>query len=311
MSAPERMSGLLSPVLTPFDAELKPDAARLAAHCRWLVGQGCGLAPFGTTSEGNSLTVGEKVVLLEALVAAGIDPARMMPGTGATALTDAVELTRRAVDLGCAGVLMLPPFYYKNVSDDGLYAAYSEIIQRVGDDRLRVYLYHIPPMSQTPLSLALVERLVAAYPDTVVGLKDSSGDWDNTKALLEAGLDDFRIFPGSETFLLAAMRLGGAGSISATANVNPAAILDLYDTWDADGAEEKQAAVDAIRAIFVEYAAIPALKACVAHFAGDPGWTRLRPPLVELTAEQAKATIDALDAAGFTMPGLATAEAAE
>ncbi len=311
MARPARFSGLLSPVLTPYGEDLNPDAGRLVAHSRWLLAQNCDLAPFGTTSEGNSLSAGEKIELMEKLVAAGIDPARMMPGTGCCAISDTAAITRKAVELGCGGVLMLPPFYYKGVSDDGLFAAYAEVIQRVGSDDLRLYLYHIPQMSQTPISLGLIERLTKAYPETVVGIKDSSGDWANTKAMLDAGFDDFRVFVGSENFLLANMRHGGAGCISATANVNPAAIRRLYETWQENDAEDQQKALDELRAVFTGYAAIPALKAGVAHYSGDAGWTKVRPPLVATSAEDTNEMIGKLDALGFDMPGLREAQAAE
>ena len=310
MTAPERMSGVHSPVITPFDGDFNPDAASLIRHCRWLLGQNVGLAVFGTNSEANSLSVEEKIALLDALVEAGIPAARMMPGTGCCAITDTARLTAHAVKLGCSGVLMLPPFYYKGVPDDGLFAAYAQVIERVGDARLRIYLYHIPPVSNVPLSLPLVERLIKAYPETVVGIKDSSGDWSNTKAMLEAGWTDFRIFAGSENFLLATMRAGGAGCISATANVNPAAIHALYANWRAADAEAQQAALDNIRGLFQGYVMIPALKAVAAHYSGDAGWRAVRPPLVALTAAQQSALIEKLEAAGFAMRGL-TAKAGE
>jgi 4-hydroxy-tetrahydrodipicolinate synthase len=228
-----KMHGVLAPVVTPFTETLAPDPDRLIRHCRWLLSQNCGLAVFGTNSEANSLSVEEKLDLLDALVDAGIDTGRMMPGTGACAIPDAVRMTSHAVKRGCAGVLMLPPFYYKGVSDEGLFRAFSEIIERVGDSRLKVYLYHIPPVAQVPISLALIERLLAAYPDTVVGIKDSSGDWSNTEAMLNA-FPGFQVFAGSETFLLRNMRGGGAGCISATANINPAAIAGLATRTAAD-----------------------------------------------------------------------------
>jgi len=164
------MSGVLAPVITPFDRDLAPDAERLIRHCRWLLDRDVGLAVFGTNSEANSLSVPEKLRLLDALLGAGIPPERMMPGTGCCAFPDTVELTRRAVERGCSGVLMLPPFYYKSVTDDGLFASYAEVIERVGDTRLRIYLYHIPPVSQVPISLALIERLLARYPQIVAGI---------------------------------------------------------------------------------------------------------------------------------------------
>jgi len=297
--------GVLSPVVTPFTPDLRPDAARLARHCRWLLDNDVGLAVFGTNSEANSLGVSEKLGLLDALVEAGIPAARMMPGTGTCALPDTVELTRRAVAQGCAGVLMLPPFYYKGVSDDGLFASYSEVIERVGDARLRIYLYHIPPLSQVPISLALIDRLLDRYPGTVAGIKDSSGDWNNTRALLERFAPrGFDVFAGSETFLLATLRGGGAGCISATANVNPAAIADLARHWQQPDADARQAALDAVRAAFQRLPMIAALKAAVAHFSGDAAWTTVRPPLVGLAAEQQRQLLDALDALGFAMPGL-------
>ena len=301
---PELLSGVLSPVVTPFDEELNPDADRLAGQCRWLLSQNVGLAVFGTNSEANSMSVGEKTALLDALAAARIDPARMMPGTGCCALTDTVVLTRHAVKLGCAGVLMLPPFYYKDVSDDGIYASVAEVIERVGDPALRVYLYHIPPIAQVGYSPDLIERLINAYPGTVVGIKDSSGDWNNTLAMHERQWDDFRIFVGSESFLLANMRAGGAGCISATANVNPAAIDRLYRDWQSDGADRLQEELDAIRGTMMRWPMIPALKATIAAWSGNDDWRRVRPPLVPLDEADRSDLVAALREKNFDMPGL-------
>ena len=304
MSNPRRMSGVLSPVVTPFNTDLSPDPARFSAQCRWLLSQGVGLAVFGTNSEANSMSVGEKISLLDYLVDDGIDPANMMPGTGCCALTDTVRLTAHAVKLGCAGTLMLPPFYYKGVSDDGLFRSYSEIIERVGSTALRIYLYHIPPVAQVGISVELVDRLVRAYPETVVGIKDSSGDWDNTHAMLERGWDDFRIFVGSETLLLKNMRGGGAGCISATANINPGAIHRLYSEWESDQADQMQKELTDLRSIVQAYPMIPALKAVVARHTGNPDWCIVRPPLTELADEQRRNLAAELDAAGFLMAGL-------
>ena len=301
----QRIAGVLSPVVTPFNADYTPDPERFARHCKWLLANGVGLAVFGTNSEANSLAVPERMELLDQLVAAGVDPARMMPGTGTCALTDSVRLTAHATKLGCAGVLMLPPFYYKGVSDEGLYRNYSEIIQRVGDARLRLYLYHIPPVAQVPISLALIERLLKDYPGQVAGIKDSSGDWTNTKAMLERfAPQGFDVFAGSETFLLATMRHGGCGCISATANVNPAAIVGLYRGWQGADADAMQAGLDRIRAIFQRYPMIPALKQAIAHWSDASAWRTVRPPLVELTSAQHAALLAELEAARFSMPGL-------
>jgi 4-hydroxy-tetrahydrodipicolinate synthase len=305
MNDAQRITGVLSPVVTPFKADLSPDPDRFVRQCKWLLSQNVGLAVFGTNSEANSIAVDEKMVLLEKLVSAGVDPARMMPGTGHCAIPDSVKLTAQAVKLGCAGVLMLPPFYYKGVSDEGLYRNFAEIIERVGEPRLRVYLYHIPPVAQVPISLALVEKLLKKYPGTIAGMKDSGGDWNNTKAFLDAyAKDGFDVFPGAETFLLQGMRHGGAGCISATANTNPGPIARLFETWRNGDADAQQTRLDEIRTTFAKYPMIPALKAAIAHYGGDAAWAKVRPPLVELTPEQNRGLIADLDARGFTMPGL-------
>jgi 4-hydroxy-tetrahydrodipicolinate synthase len=301
----DRITGVLSPVVTPFTADLAPDAERFVRQCRWLLSQDVGLAVFGTNSEANSLSVEEKIELLDRLVAAGLDPARMMPGTGHCALPDSARLTAHAAKAGCGGVLMLPPFYYKGVTDEGLYRSFAEVIERVGDARLRIYVYHIPPVSQVPITLSLIERLLKAYPRTVAGVKDSSGDWSNTKAMLDAfAASGFDVFAGSETFLLANMRGGGKGCISATANVNPGPIARLYASWQGADADAQQARLDEIRGIFQKFPMIPALKAAIAHYGADPDWATVRPPLVSLAPDSTGALVAELDRRRFQMPGL-------
>jgi len=293
-AAPKSMGGVLAPVVTPFKADLSPDPERLIAHCQRLLSQNCGLAVFGTNSEANSMAVEERMMLFDALLAAGVDSARMMPGTGCCSITETVRLTAHAVKQGCAGVLMLPPFYYKEVDDEGLFRYFSEVIQRVGDARLRIYLYHIPPIAIVGITPKLVERLLNTYPETIAGMKDSSGDWNNTKTFLDAfARTGFGVFVGSESFLLANMRHGGVGTISATANVNPAAIHKLYAEWDSPGADpdDQQAKLDVVRAVFAQKSfpsMIAAMKQAIALELNDPGWARVRPPLMELTAEQAR-----------------------
>jgi 4-hydroxy-tetrahydrodipicolinate synthase len=304
-SMTDRIRGLLAPVVTPFTAALQPDAGRLLRHCRWLLSQGSGLAVFGTNSEANSLSVDERIALLDHLVECGIPPQRMMPGTGCCAVTDSIRLTARAVHHGVAGCLMLPPFYYKGVTDEGLYRNFATIIDAVGDSRLRIYLYHIPPVAQVGFGFELIERLLKAYPATVAGIKDSSGDWNHTQELNTrfAGAR-FDVFAGSESFLLANLRAGGAGCISATANVNPAAVSRLVHEWRSADAQPLQAGLDKVRAIFQQRPMIAAMKRAIAHFSGDEAWSRVRPPLVELDHAQSAALLGDLEAAGFAMPGL-------
>ena len=299
-----RIQGVLSPVLTPFNQRLEPDVKRYIAHCRWLIDNHVGLAIFGTNSEAASLSVSERLSLTDALLAAGIPAARMMPGTGACALTDAVTLTKHAADNGAAGCLMLPPFYFKGVSDEGLYAYYSEVIERVGNSNLKVYLYHIPAVSQVPITLNLIAMLRKRYPDTVVGVKDSSGVWDNTRAMIdEFAKDGFDVFPGSELPLTQALAIGGVGCISATANMNPAGIHAVYAARGTPEAALLQAKADVIRKIFQALSMIPAMKRVAAEFSGQAGWKTVCPPLTPLDETIAQNLLLQLRGAGFAMPG--------
>ncbi|HWI83321.1 dihydrodipicolinate synthase family protein [Ramlibacter sp.] len=303
MSTAARLQGIFSPVLTPFNADYTPDPVRFQRHCRWLLDQDVGLAIFGTNSEANSLGLAEKRRLLDSLLEAGLPAARMMPGTGCCALPETIELTKRAVQAGCGGVLMLPPFYYKGVSDEGLYRSFASVIDAVADERLRIYLYHIPPVSQVPITRGLIERLLKKYPGIVAGMKDSSGDWENTKAMLEEFQPQgFDVFAGSENFLLRNLRGGGAGCITATGNVNPGAIVQLFKTWKNQDADQQQANLDAVRAVFAKFPMIPAMKAAIAWKSGRGEWATVRPPLVELNGEQQQALRAALDQVGFVMP---------
>jgi len=247
--------------------------------------------------------VQEKRGLLDTLLNAGLPPERMMPGTGSCALPEAIEMTRHAVQAGCGGVLMLPPFYYKGVSDEGIYRYFASIADAVADSRLRIYLYHIPPVSQVPISLALIERLLRDYPGTIAGVKDSSGNWENTAAMLKQFQPHgFDVFAGSENFLLANMRGGGAGCITATGNVNPGPIVQLYKTWRDADADEQQQRLDATRAAFAQFTLIPAMKAAIAWKSGREDWRVVRPPLVELNSEQRLKLQTSLNQAGFEMP---------
>ncbi|MDX1499775.1 MAG: dihydrodipicolinate synthase family protein [Woeseiaceae bacterium] len=291
------MPGVLAPVVTPFGADLEPDSGRLIAHCRWLARQGCGLAAFGTNSEANSLSVAERMTLLDELVAAGLDPGSMLPGTGTCALPDTVALTRHAVGHGVRGVLMLPPFYYKGVDDEGLYRGFSEVIERVGDDRLRIYLYHIPQLSGVPIGIDLIGRLCDAFPGIVAGMKDSSGEPANLARVLGA-FPGFRLYAGTELLLTDNLRLGGVGCISATANINPGAIVEQYRHWQ-DDAGPGQQALDAVRRSVQRYPMIAALKHVIAHYRDDTEWRRLRPPLTSLAALDGAALIAELEAVQF------------
>jgi 4-hydroxy-tetrahydrodipicolinate synthase len=308
--AAARIKGVLSPVVTPFKRDLSPDVGRFIAHCRWLLSQDCGLAVFGTNSEANSMSAEERMGLLEAAVSAGVPTDRMMPGTGACSISEAAKVSAHATKLGVGGVLMLPPFYYKGVPEEGLFRFFSEVVQRVGDARLRVYLYHIPPVSAVPITHKLVERLMKAYPQQIAGMKDSSDDWPHTKSMIDAfAKDGFDVFSGNEKPLIDNLKSGGAGCISATANINPGKIAETYHAWNKPEGEKLQAWINEVRGVMQGYVMIPALKYVVAHYGADAAWTPVRPPLVETAEAEGKDMIARLDKLGFTMPGLKQAMA--
>jgi 4-hydroxy-tetrahydrodipicolinate synthase len=290
----KQLKGVLAPLLTPFNEQGQPDAGRYVAHAKRLLGAGCtGLVPFGTTGEATSLGLDERRALLDGLIDGGVAPELLLPGTGNCSLPDCVRLTREAVTHNCAGVLLLPPFYYKGISDEGLFRFIAEVIEQVGDSRLRVFLYHIPPQAVIGYSLDLVARLRDVFPDIVIGLKDSSGDWAYTAALIRA-FPDFTTFSGSEVFLLNNLRAGGAGCITATANVNAGPLRELLNHWQSDRADAMQQAITRRRELIQDKPMIPMLKHIVANETGDAGWLRLRPPLVELAAEDAQTVIVSL-----------------
>lgn len=302
---PSSFSAVLSPVLTPFNADGSPNAKKLLRQCQWLQGYGVGQAIFGTNSEANSMSATQKVAVLEELIAGGLNPSNVMPGTGACSVDDVVTMTHAAIQAGCAGVLMLPPFYYKEVTDDGLFAFYADVIEKIADSKLKIYVYNIPPVTKIGLSLSLLERLVKTYPNTVIGMKDSSGDWPYTESVIKAlSGSGFRVYAGSEVFLLRTLKAGGVGCISATANVNPKAIAQLAAQWQTPGADALQESLSAVRAIFAQFPMIPGMKAAVAHFSRDPEWLRVRPPLLPLTAEQQNKLVQELQKIGFQMEGL-------
>jgi 4-hydroxy-tetrahydrodipicolinate synthase len=310
MSPDNLLPGVLAPVLTPFKRNLATDTDLFVRFCRWLHAQSVGLAIFGTNSEANSMSVMERSELLAAVIAGGVPARALLPGTGTCAIPDSVRLSAEAARAGCAGVLMLPPFYYKPVSEEGLFAAYSEVVERVGDARLKIVLYHIPQLSGVPITPGLIEKLIKHYPGVFIGIKDSSGDFATTKGLIER-FPGFTVYCGSERFLLATMRAGGAGCISATANVNPAAIAGLQRSWREANADQQQAALVDIRTVFESYPTIAALKTAAARFSEVESFAAVRPPLTRLTQDQADALIGSLVAKNFDMPGLAETVHAE
>ena len=294
--------GVNAAALTAMKADLSVDLDRMAAHCKWLLANGCnGLAVLGTTGEANSLGVDERIEVMEGLVARGISPGVMMPGTGTPAFPDTVKLTKAAERLGCRGALLLPPFFYKNPSDDAIFASFSEVIQRVGGD-IKIYLYHFPQQSMVPFGIDLVGRLLKAYPGKIKGLKDSSGDFANTRSYVEHfAADGFEVYCGDDSALHGLLAIGGAGCITAAANVGSAVSATVYNNWDQKLGEEASAMLAAIRKAVTSAALIPGLKALVARHTGDAGWDNMRPPNMRLSPEAANKLFATFDACGFSL----------
>lgn len=298
-------TGVFSAAATPFDAEGSVDYARLAAHCRQLIEAGChGIALLGSTGEANSLSSAERMRALEAVVAGGVAPDRILPGTGVCALPETVALTRHALSLGVETVVMLPPFYYKGVSDEGLADAYARVVEAVADPRLKIVLYHIPPIAQIPLSFALIARLRERFPSVFVGIKDSGGELGHMLELVRS-FPGFAVLAGADPFLRPVLQAGGAGCITATSNLVAAELRTVFD-HHADPARAAavaaaEARIVALRSLSTRYAQIPTVKAMIAHRSGEAGWARLRPPLRALDAEARRivaAEMDQLGGAG-------------
>jgi len=295
--------GINAAVVTAMNADLSIDLDRMAAHCRWLLANGCnGLAVLGTTGEANSLGISERIEVLEGLVKRGIPAAKMLPGTGTTAITDTVLLTRKAAELGCRGALLLPPFYYKNPSDDGLLAYFGQVIPRVGSD-IKLYLYNFPQQSAIPFSVDFIGRLLAAHPGRVQGIKDSSGSYENGLAYVENfARDGFEVYAGDDTLLRPLLQKGGAGCITAASNVNCAIAAQVFANWNTTAGEALHATLSATRKAVVSVPLIPALKTLVARNTGDSRWLNIRPPHLPLTQAQQHVLFSAFDACGMELP---------
>lgn len=284
---------LVAAALTPLSADLAPHEARLAAHCRWLLHRGCtDVLVLGSTGEANSFSLQERMETLDALLAERIDPGRLFVGTGCCAVPDTVTLTRHALSLGVRRILMLPPFYYKGVGDNGLFAAFDQVIQRIGDSSLRIYLYHFPRMTGVPFTEALVRRLVSRYPIIVAGMKDSSGDIASMLRTMRQ-LPGFRVLSGSERYLVDVLEAGGAGCMTATLNVTSPLARMLAGTADSEAAARLQGELTELRAGIEAYPMVAALKHLVARIQERRSWLRMRPPLMPLDAH-AEAGLDAL-----------------
>ncbi len=289
---PRSLGGVCCAVATPYNSDLSVDHAALASHCAELLRDGCnGLAVLGTTGEANSLSTRERMELLEALIKAGIPAEKLLPGTGVCSFVETVELTSHAHSLGVAGVLMLPPYYYKSPSDDGLIAAYSAVVDRLGDNVPKIIFYHIPQMSSVPISFELIETLTNTYPKVFCGIKDSAGDFEHMKATREK-FPELKVFSGADPLMLPLLEAGGAGCITAASNLVASELAEVYrlfaDATQVDTVARSQEKIISAREMTNSGPQIATIKAMLARRYDYEGWARIRPPHLPLSADALK-----------------------
>jgi 4-hydroxy-tetrahydrodipicolinate synthase len=286
------LSGVIAAIATPLDESGAPDLKRATDLARHLLGNGCnGLNVLGSTGEATSFSLDERKAVMSAYKKNGVPMDRLMVGTGAASVSDAVALTRHAAELGFAGALVVPPFYYKPVSDEGLVAYIDALVKATAEQKLPIYLYHYPALSGVPWHVELIKRLRESFPSRIAGLKDSSGDMAFARSAAAIAAD-FAVFPSTEACLLDARRGDFAGCISATANLNS----DLCARAFNDGDQAALDAAVAIRKLFEGRPLVPGVKTLLAHIHGDPALARVRPPLAAISAADRAAIIGGHDA---------------
>lgn len=279
-------AGVNAAALTSFNDDLTLNYDKTIAHCHYLLSNGCNsLAVLGTTSETQSLSLAERETLLEKLVESGIAPQKMLPGTGACDIPSVVKMSCHAAKLGCPGVLVLPPFYYKSPSEDGLFDFYSALAEQLGDE-VKLYFYHFPQQTSVPLTLRLIERLLHRYPTVFKGIKDSSADYDNTLALINHfSAEGFEVYSGADATFAQVMKAGAAGCITATTNIASPLTAFIYKNYDNADGLEAQSTLARLRKIVAMGDTIPAVKAILAHKSNDASWQNIRPPLRALSED--------------------------
>jgi 4-hydroxy-tetrahydrodipicolinate synthase len=286
--------------MTPLRADLAIDPARFAAHAVALLEAGCGgVTPFGTTGEGPSFSVTERIEGVNALIAGGVPAARILVSVGCAALPDTVALVRHAQDAGAWGVLLLPPFFFKGASDAGIVDACGQVIEATADRPLRVVLYHIPQVAAVSLSHGVIAELLRRYPKNIVAIKDSQCDRAHSLGLAEAFMPPLGVHVGNELDLPALAARGSRGAVSGLANFMPRVVHRLATEPDAARSAAEHARVERLLGWLGGYALIPALKAIMAVQTGEPAWLRVRAPLVALDAEQFKTFSRELAAIGL------------
>ena len=294
--------GIWPALLTPLKADLSIDHTLLAAHCKSLLARGCpGVTPFGTTGEGPSFSMAERKEAIDQLIKNGIPAAQIMVSTSCAALPETLALTRHAVSAGVHGCLMLPPFFLKGVSDQGIIDSYRYVIDGMGDDlpKLKLYLYHIPQVAGVSLSHHVIATLKQQYPDTILGIKDSACTTAHSVGLAEAFMKDLTVYVGFEPDLPEMGRRGSTGAISGLANFMPRVVNRLVTQPDAPATPAERERVIQLISLLGDYSLMPALKGIMAMLSGEPAWLRVRAPLVALTADEFSALKKSIGAFGI------------
>ncbi len=293
--------GVWAASLTPLNEQLNINTNEYIQHIRNLFDQGCnGIALFGTTGEANSFSVEEKLSTLAEVAKAGFALDRLMVGTGCCAVSDTILFTQKAIDLGFTNFLVLPPFYYKGVSAQGIFNSYAQLIAALPQTGVNIIVYDIPQMSGVEISLELLQRLRDAFPNIIKGVKNSTGDWTAIKAACEA-MPGFAVFAGTEQYLLPTLQAGGAGCISATANVTSKKLGEIYASSKTQDAEHLQSVATKTRLMLQQYPPAPALKQIIAQTLRRESWTNMRPPLVGLSADDAQNMLRTIEASGLAL----------
>lgn len=292
--------GIWPALLTPLHADLSIDHAKLAAHCKSLIASGCpGVTAFGTTGEGPSFSLAERKEAIEQLIKNGIPAGQIMVSTSCAALPETLELTRHAVNAGVHGCLMLPPFFLKGVSDQGIIDCYRYVIDGLADDRLKLYLYHIPQVTGVGLSHHVISTLKNMYPNTILGIKDSACSTEHSVGLANAFMKDLTVYVGFEPDLPEMGRRGSTGAISGLANFMPRVVKRLVTQPDAATTPAERERIIKLLGLLEGYSLMPALKGIMAMLSGDQTWLRVRAPLVALTPDEFKALEKSITAFGI------------
>jgi len=278
--------GVLTAALTPLDKNLNADYARLVKHLQWLLKRGNnGIGLLGTTGEANSFSVDERKKILEAVLDGGIPPDKLLVGTGCCSVTDTVALSRHAYSKNVGGILLLPPFYYKNITEAGLETYIDRVLDKIGENKIQIFLYHFPQLSGVPFTVSIIERLIKKYPKNIMGIKDSGGDWPHMEEILKA-IPGFRLYTGNEKFLLQVLKAGGAGTISGNTNLTSPEAAAVYEAWKKGGGEKEQERLSVLSETLRMYQTIGTMKYIFSKLSGADDWLNVRPPNVILAQEE-------------------------